>query len=246
MNNGMIGLVDVSAADVDAARDFYTGLFGWTWRLDLDPGGSYVYADVDGLPVAGVRPRKPDEPSAWTVYLSTEDTRLAAEAAASRGGKVLHGPVVAQGQGVLAVVADPAGAVFGLWQQIGDWTVGHHRPGMVNWAELSTPEASVVDGFYVEAFGFSGTQIGDGDRYDYVIWSAGGAPGAGRLVAPPPAHWLPYFESGPGDVDRLADRAVATGGRVERPPADIPAGRVAVLSDPEGAKFAVIDPSRRP
>jgi predicted enzyme related to lactoylglutathione lyase len=78
----------------------------------------------------------------------------------------------------------------------------------------------------------------------YTEWQIGEASVAGAMVMPPmvpaevPAYWLIYFAV--EDTDAAVAKATELGGSAMMPGMDTPAGRIAVLQDPQGAVFAVI------
>jgi hypothetical protein len=82
------------------------------------------------------------------------------------------------------------------------------------------------------------------DGGEYVEWQVGGRSIAGGTAMgsmyPPqvPPHWLVYFAV--ANADETLKKAQELGARVMAPAMDIPQGRFAVLSDPQGAAFAII------
>lgn len=118
------------------------------------------------------------------------------------------------------------------------------------WYELMTDDAKAAKGFYSEVIGWK-TQDwegGDPDR-PYSMWIVGERPVGGLMVLPEeakevgaPPHWLAYTNV--DDVDATANRTEKLGGRTLQPGFDIPeVGRIAILSDPQGAVFAVLKPA---
>lgn len=99
-------------------QEFYADLFGWEFVPGPDQLGPYVRALIDGKEVAGIGQLPPDRhlPVAWTTYLATDDADVTAEAIRSCGGTVGVGPLDAADAGRMAIVSDPSGAVFGIWQ----------------------------------------------------------------------------------------------------------------------------------
>ncbi|WP_427153802.1 VOC family protein [Streptomyces sp. TRM70308] len=178
---------DAMVADLAAAKRFYGGLFGWTFE-DAAPGpGSYAAARAGERRVAGLMQKTDGRmPTVWTVYLATPDAEATAGRVRAAGGQVITEPrAVGTGPaGVMAVAADPGGAVFGLWQP------GAHRgfealgePGAYRWVDLFTRHPRAVDAFYPEVFG-------------YRALSQPGEPGdSGGPDAPP----RPGAPGGPGD-----------------------------------------------
>jgi predicted enzyme related to lactoylglutathione lyase len=241
---------DVLAPDVDAARRFYAGVFGWTFRPEY---GDYVMCSVEGSVVAGISPLPPADsgvpaPAAWSIYLSNGDVNAAAATVERLGGKITMGPVDVPDNGRMLFALDPTGAAFGAWQP------GRHtgaqlfgEPGALCWAELNTTAPSVADAFYAGLFGYRQEQIGDGSTFDYSAWTVpGGETVCGRLAMTAewhgiPPHWMVYFTV--ADTDAAADRVVDCGGSVRQGPFDSPHGRIAVIADPGGAVLSIIDPT---
>ncbi|RCV53975.1 VOC family protein [Marinitenerispora sediminis] len=247
---GVPSLVDVTFTDREASKDFYRELLGWRFDDALDPSGTYTYAVRDGDVVAGLRPAPPDQPPAWTLYLGVADVAAAAERVGELGGQVFFRNDV-PGQGSVLIGSDPGGAVFGLWRPESGAGLRRGEPGTLTWAELRTPEGERSDAFYQGLLGHTAQQIGDGAAYDYAVYSVAERPVLGRhrvgeqdLGGAPP-HWMVYFAVDPAvGTDALVERAAKLGGGVLAEPADIPAGRFAVVTDPAGAAFALVDESR--
>lgn len=231
------------------ARDFYGALFGWEFEPGPGGLGGYAFAVLDGRRVAGIgqAPADPYRPVAWTTVLAADDVDQAAEAVHACGGTVGVGPLSTGDEGRLAMAADPAGAVFGIWQSerlAGADLAG--VPGAVAWSELWTAETALIAKFYEVVFGLDAERSRGGEP-DRVVLTAGRRPVAGvrgmgsRLPRDRGAHWLTYFAT--DDPDRTVTRATALGARVVDPPGDSRYGRMATLIDPEGAAFALIAPA---
>ncbi|MFE0156414.1 hypothetical protein ACFWY5_55440 [Nonomuraea sp. NPDC059007] len=241
--SGAPALVDIATANRAATCDFYSGLFGWTYV----PAGDYVYAELDGDVVAGVRD---GEQAVWTLYVHAGAVETAAKGIEEAGGQIVFGPHLAPGQGEALVAADPAGAVFGLWRADGPGGFGGFgvgRPGTLTWAELRTIDGGRIDAFYGRLFGYEQRQIGDGRHFDYTVWSAGGQTRLGRhadksYVLP---YWLVYFAVDPAvGTDATVVRVTDLGGSVIGDPIDVSTGRMALVADVSGAVFALIDDAR--
>jgi predicted enzyme related to lactoylglutathione lyase len=201
---------------------------------------------VEGLNVAGIGPLMAEgQPPAWTTYVNVADATATAASVATAGGTVLAGPMDVMDKGRLALVADPTGAVLGLWQP------GRHpgadlvnEPGSLVWNELTTRDTGRAKAFYAEVFGWGEETHPMGEVAAYTEWKLGERAVGGMLEPPPgappglPPCWLAYF--GVGDCDQAVATAAALGATVLQPPFDIPPGRMAVLADPHGATFAVL------
>jgi predicted enzyme related to lactoylglutathione lyase len=184
-------------------------------------------------------------PSVWSTYIATADAAETAKKVSEAGGTVMLAPFQVMEQGTMAVFADPTGAVFCIWQP--DAHKGAelvNQPVSLSWNELATRDMTAAKAFYSKVFGWTpkGNPMPDGG--EYVEWQLNGKPVGGGLTMgsmyPPqtPPHWLVYFAV--QNTDDTVKRAPELGGNVLAPAVDIPQGRFAVLADPEGAPFAVI------
>jgi predicted enzyme related to lactoylglutathione lyase len=244
--------LDVSLPDLEAGKRFYGELFGWTFGEDSGARyGHYTEAYSDGKRVAGLAAKQDGRmPTAWGIYFATADAAALSRKITDAGGRMVREPMPVGPFGTMALGADPGGAVFGLWQAGDD--VGFEKqglPGSFCWTEVYTRDKESVDAFYESVFGFQGTDLPD-DSVDFRMWSPAGAqPGeataiGGRSVITDafpvemPGHFLSYFSV--SDCDRTAAEVSRLGGRVTAPPFDITYGRMAVLSDNQGASFAVL------
>jgi predicted enzyme related to lactoylglutathione lyase len=254
--SGSVCWVDVSSTDPVGSREFYSGLFGWTYQIDAYPGrGHYLTALCGGGPVAGLSgvAVQAGHPAAWTLYLASADVMRAAQVFGRWGGRVLLGPTDVAGQGRVLIGVDPTGAVIGFWQPARPWMFRRVGPGSLYWAELDTWDGARADAFFADLFGYQQRQIGDGIEVDYTTWARDGKTMLGRLGmhdgwANPDcaAHWMLHFAVDPQvGTDAAAHRVVALGGRVDIDPYDTELGRIARVTDPSGAAFALIDPTDR-
>jgi predicted enzyme related to lactoylglutathione lyase len=233
-----------------ATQEFYGSLFGWEFVPGPQPLGPYVRALLGGRDVAGIGQLPPDRqlPIAWTPYLASDDIDLTAESVRLCGGTVGVGPLDAGAAGRLVIGSDPSGAVFGVWQaaaHLGTSVAG--VPGTPAWHELLTFETVSVTKFYETVFGCEGEPVVSAD-FDYVTLHSGGRPVAGlhgvghALPRDRGPHWMTYFEV--ADATAATRLLVDLGGYVLQPPHDSPHGRVAMVADPEGARFALIENPR--
>jgi len=248
--------VDLSVPDVAGAVAFYSAVIGWTF-VDTGPDyGGYHIAQVDRSAAAGVGPiMQEGQPSAWTVYIASDDADATAKLIGEHGGSVLAGPMDIPGNGRMAIAADPTGGVFGVWQQTG--MIGSElvdEPGAFAWDEAALHDVEAGKRFYADVFGFRyfplGPEAGE-EMADYSVFAAPGGPddrpagGIGGLTHHPsgtPSHWLAYFAA--ADTDAAVAAAGDGDGRVLRSPEDTPWGRIAVVADPFGAAFGLIGPTR--
>jgi predicted enzyme related to lactoylglutathione lyase len=155
--------VDTAQPDPEAAVGFYGDLFGWEFedRLPLMPvggaGGVYFVAQLGGRDVAAIGSLPDGDPQTptWNTYISVDSADDAARRVESAGGRVLHEPFDVSDAGRMGVVADPAGAVFCVWQ------ANKHKgaqlvnvPGSWNWSNLNAGDLEGSKSFYGAVFGW--------------------------------------------------------------------------------------------
>lgn len=244
--------VDLATPDIEGAARFYGDLLGWDVPEQPNSAemGGYRRAQKNGKDVAGVMPLMQEgQPPAWSTYVSVADADATAAAVTANGGTQVAEPMDVMDLGRMAVFTDPTGAFFGIWQPgtfIGAERV--NEPGTVGWNELSTRDTAAAKQFYGAVFGW-GYDDEPSDRVGtYTIWKVGEAMVAGMLdmnalgmPAEIPPNWLVYF--GVEDADAAVEKVQSGGGSVMNGPIDIPVGRFAVVADPFGAVFAVMQPS---
>ena len=251
---GSVCWAAVSSTDPAVSRNFYAGLFGWTYQVDRNPGrGLYTTALYAGRPVAGLAAVPAGQPVTWTLYLASVNVTHTSEVFGQWGGQMLYGPADVPGQGRVLIGADPTGAVIGFWQPATPWMFHTAGPGALFWAELNTWEGARADALFANLFGYRQQQIGDGIEMDYTTWSRGEQIMLGRLqlnedwAAPDTtAHWMLHFAVDPQTgTDAAVNRVLELGGGVDIDPYDSELGRIARVVDPCGAAFALIDPATR-
>jgi uncharacterized protein len=240
--------VELGTPDIDAAAAFYGALFGW--EIPEQPNsaqlGGYRRAKKNGKDVAGVAPLMQEgQPPAWSTYVSVADAAATLAAVGEAGGHVIVEAMDVVGLGTMAVFTDPTGAACGIWQP---GTFGGaelvNEPGALAWNELGTRDPAEAKAFYSAVFGWEIEDHDMGEMGTYTEWkvdgnSAGGMMDvSGRLPDEIPAHWLSYFAV--ENTDAAVETAKSSGGGVSFGPIDIPAGRFAIVTDPHGAAFAVI------
>lgn len=257
--------VDASVPDPEADLAFYRGLFGWEFEDAMPPGspGHYFMGRLGGREVAGVGsiPESAPPVANWNTYVWVESADESAAAAAAAGGQVLMAPFDVPGAGRLAVFADPAGAVLGVWQpgeHRGARVVNEH--GALNFNTLATTDPDGAKAFYGAVFGWRTLDLPSGDMWTlpgYGDHLEAQTPGLraqmAQMGAPEgfvdvvaalnaidpagemPVHWSVTFMV--DDVDATAATARELGGQVVNGPFDAPWTRLALLGDPQGATF---------
>lgn len=241
--------VDVSSPDLDKSRAFYNGLFGWDAQTVPDPqAGGYTMFFLDGKMVGAAGPTfGPDQHPAWATYVCSADADATTQAVKDAGGQVLMGPMDVMGQGRMAVFQDPTGAHISIWQpQAHRGAELVNEPGSFCWSELYTRNVPAATEFYKKVFAW-GTEETAFSGGTYTLFQvdgrsiAGGMDMSSLLPESVPPHWLTYFT-----VNNTADtaaRATELGGTVVAGPQETPMGPFAVIQDPVGAAFAIIQVS---
>ena len=239
--------VDLATSDAGAAGEFYGKLFGWKLEVNPDPQyGGYAMAKIDGKDVAGIGPvMDPNQPTAWSLYIGTDDIAELSRKVEAAGGKVVAPAFDVGDQGKMAVFQDPSGAFISGWQpsRMGGFTSG--AANGFGWAELNARGVEKATPFYTAVFGWTtkATPMGEG-MGDYTEFLGNGESILGAMETPPmvpaevPSYWLVYFSV--ADVDASFKRALELGAREMLPPADYPGGRFAILGDPQGAAFGIL------
>ncbi len=236
---------ELETSDAAGAKQFYRSLFGWEYQ-DNPMGEEMVYTMVQlrGKNLGALyQDSKPGVPPHWTSYVRVPSADESASQAKTLGGTVIAEPFDVMEHGRMAVLQDPTGAVFCVWQQRqhhGAQIVG--EPGAFCWHELMTKDLQAAKTFYTGLFMWS-TKKNDSVDY-YTEFQAGGKSFAGMMAITPemgdvPPNWLPYLMV--DDCDATVAKAQQLGGAAHVPGKDIPGvGRIAVLADPQGAAFAII------
>jgi uncharacterized protein len=258
--------IDASEPDPEGALPFYRDLFGWEFE-DVMPDGSdgkYLIGRVRGGDVAalGSIPEGAPPTARWNTYIWVDDADETADRARQAGGTVLTDPFDVMDAGRMAVIADPEGAAFCVWQaknHNGAKVVNEH--GSLNFNGLATRDQGRAEAFYGAVFGWKALALPSG-----MMWALPGygdhleerSPGLRQQMAQmgapegfidvvaavnpiaeddsgTPAHWTVTF--GVDDADATAVKAAALGGEVVSGPVDAPWTRSAVIEDPQGATF---------
>jgi predicted enzyme related to lactoylglutathione lyase len=244
--------------DIEASEAFYRELFGWEMPELPNSAelGGYRRAKKGGKDAAGVSPRmQAGQPTVWATYVSVDDAEATLAKITEAGGELVTEPMDVAGLGTMCVFTDPAGAVCGVWQP-GTFAGAElvNEPGAFGWNELNTRETAGAKEFYGKVFGWTYEEEASERVGTYTVWKAGDAMVAGMIdvnaieaahdVELPreiPPNWLVYFTV--EDADAAVAKVQSGGGDIRFGPIDIPVGRFAVVADPHGAVFAVMQPS---
>ncbi|MEA2295211.1 MAG: uncharacterized protein QOE86_2850 [Solirubrobacteraceae bacterium] len=260
---GTFSWVELATSDAEAAKRFYAELFGWEYDDNaVGDGMVYSMARRGGHHVGGLF-TSDQSPPHWTSYVAVKSAEDTAKHAGDTGGTVLSGPFDVMDAGRMAVLQDPQGAVFAVWEakdHIGAGLV--NAPGALTWNDLMTSDVAGAAKFYCDLFGWEVAAVDPdgtpsaGDQEAETEGDDGDGPPAAERVSirngdrlnggiatlpeamgEAPAHWIPYFAV--EDAAPAARRIGELGGRVVVEPMDIPAGKLAVAQDPQGALFAI-------
>lgn len=238
--------VDVSSPDLDKSRAFYRALFGWDAQVAPDPqAGGYTLFYLNGKMVAGGGPTfSPDQHPVWATYVCSADADTTVQAANDAGGQVLMGPMDVMGQGRIAVLVDPTGAHVSIWQpQAHRGAELVNEPGSFCWNELYTRDMPTAREFYQKVFGW-GIEETEFSGGAYTLFQvegrniAGGLDMSSMLPDSVPPHWLVYFTV--TNTAETVAKAKELGATILAGPQETPMGPMAVIDDPVGAAFAVI------
>jgi len=234
--------VDLAVPDVPAATEFYAAVLGWTFTDSGEEYGHYQVCQRDGRAAAGIGPLQDEgQPPAWTTYLASGAVEATAKMITESGGTLLAGPFDVPSSGRLCIALDPQRASFGVWQGAEDIGVEiYNEPGALVWSEAALPDAEAGRRFYATVFGYTYQPV-DGAGPDYMTFHRDGDPlgGIGGMDDSPlgtQPHWMTYFMATDTDVAMAA--ATERGAAVLAGPVDTPYGRMATITDPQGATFA--------
>ena len=242
---GTFSWADVTTSDQDAAKAFYTGLFGWEADdLPVDENTVYSMMKVDGKAVAAISPQQAAQaeagvPPMWNNYVSVTSADEAAEKATSLGGTVHAPPFDVMDAGRMAVIQDPQGAFFMVWEpreSIGAELV--NEPGALCWNELAAPDMDAASTFYGELFGWTFAPMENSPSRYLVITNGDRTNGGIREPQEgEPPNWSPYFAV--DDIDAALATVGELGGTKLMDPIDIGIAKISPVRDPQGAIFQV-------
>jgi uncharacterized protein len=241
--------LELGTTDRNAGKNFYSKLFGWTTEdVPMGPDMAYTLFRSNGNDVAGAYELMKEQldahvPPHWMLYLKVESADASAAKAIQLGAQQIIPPSDIPNIGRFAVIQDPTGAAISIFEP------GRHRGitgyGDINvlcWADLNTADPQKASRFYADWLGWNYETGKDG--YRHIINGTaqedmiGGIPA--EMHAPPgtPAHWMCYFHV--ADSKATAATAIQLGASAIMPPDLMPdVGVIGVLSDPQGAVFAL-------
>lgn len=247
---GKVIWLDLITPDLAGAKRFYGELFGWTFQ-DVSKGRTpYCVASLNGSPLGGlvqraVEPGERKQP-AWLTFLSVADVEQAERTALANGGKILSEPRSYPQRGRQAVFADPQGAVFAVLQSSsGDPADELAEPGQWIWSSLLAGDPDKDAAFYQAVFDYQVfDQIRD-DGVEHVLLASNDYARASVNALPPGSsgihpHWLNFVRV--VDTADSVAKVKALGGQVlVAPHLDRHGGSIAVVADPSGAPFGLLE-----
>jgi uncharacterized protein len=239
---GTFSWPELGTTDQNAAKKFYGELFSWTFTDNpMSDTETYTIFQKNGKDVGALYTQRKDQqqmgvPPNWGAYVTVTNADQSAEQAKKLGAKVLMEPFDVMAHGRMAVLQDPTGAVFTVW------------PGALAWTELYTTDPAKATTFYSGLLGWKAETM-PMPQGDYTIFKRADGPSAGGMTQMPnemkgtPPYWLSYFAV--DDAQAVVTKTGQLGGSTLMPATPIPnVGTIAILKDPQGAAFAVIQPPR--
>jgi predicted enzyme related to lactoylglutathione lyase len=238
---------DLTTTDIEGAKSFYSSLFGWNYdAMPMSPDMTYYMATVNGDTVAGLAQQPPEMagmPPVWGTYIAVDSADTTATKVVEAGGSLLFPPDDVPGAGRMLIAKDNRGTVIGFWEakgHIGSRVVGD--PGAIIWNELQVDDVAAALPFYKTVVGLESETAPFGDMGDYTQFMLNGKSVAGawkKTMPEEPNNWAVYFSV--TDTDATVTKTQKLGGKVIAPAFNIPeVGRMAVLSDPQGAVFCIL------
>lgn len=238
---GTFSWVDLATNDAAGAKRFYSELFGWEAEdVPVPDSAPYTMLRLDGDDVAALYEPGDGRPPHWFCYVAVEDADATATKARGLGATVMADPFDVMDAGRMAALADPTGAAFGIWQA--GQSIGATRvndPGCLTWCDLATPDPAAAQAFYEGLFGWTFETMDTGGGPPYAVISNRGNSQAGMRPTQDgePPNWMPYF------TVESVEGSLATSGRQPMfGPVEVPGGgRIAALTDPQDAVFALFE-----
>ncbi|HQX23553.1 MAG TPA: VOC family protein [Pseudomonadota bacterium] len=243
--------VELATTDVAAARAFWRALMAWTLVDVAQPdGGTYTRFQLDGRDVGGCHrmdaaQRAHGTAPHWNVHFAVEDIDARCAIAEAEGGRVLAGPFEVGTLGRAAVLIDPEGAGFRLWQPRSHPGAGAvHEDRAVGWIELASHDTAIAAAFYSRLLGWTLRERPHPVAGTYRTWAVnrydwGGMLPIGANPGNTAAHWAVYWRV--GDCTVAAARVAELGGKILSGPVDTPGmGRIVSMQDPTGVRCHLI------
>ncbi len=235
--------------DIAKAQGFFGELFDWSTQDVPMPQGAYSMIAAAGKTIGGYLPTPTGAPPAahWISHLQVADAKATSDKVRALGGKVAKEAFKVGDFGTMAIVVDPHGAAFALWQPVKAEEQPQPTNGSFVWNELFSKDPAASVAFYAAIGGFEEDRMEMPGMGTYHLLKSGGVPRAGimKQMMTDQAHaWLPYVQV--ASADTSADRAKRLGASVIVPPTDIPnVGRFSIFADPQGSPLGILQPAGR-
>jgi predicted enzyme related to lactoylglutathione lyase len=230
--------------DIAKAQGFFGELFNWGVKNVPMPGGDYAMISIGDRTIGGymVTPEGAPPEAHWLSHLGVADARATAKQIESLGGKLLKAPFQVGEFGTMAVVADPHGGPFALWQPAKQEPQPAPADNTFCWNELASKDPAKSVEFYTKVGGFTAKAQDMGPMGTYHVLETDGEPVCGimkQMMPQQPHAWLPYVAV--ANTDATAEKAKKLGATIVVPPTDIPnVGRFSVLVDPQGSALGIL------
>lgn len=247
---GTFSWADFFSTDVAKSKDFLKSLFGWTSE-DMPTGEGrpdYTMFSLEGKYIAGgSQAFAPGMPSFWSSYISVDNVDEIAAKAEKLGAKIMMPPMDVLDSGRMASIIDPTGATVSLWQpksHIGASVV--NKAGAMSWNELYTTDVEKAKTFFAELLGWT-YETDDKSRYTTILNNGrmnGGIFALTPEMAEMPPCWVVYFTV--ENLEQAVEKVTDLGGKIYMPPKIISAGKIAMVADPTGASFMLIEMNETP
>jgi predicted enzyme related to lactoylglutathione lyase len=246
---GELCWTDLGTPDFAGAKKFYRSIFGWTAKdLPMGPGFHYSMMLIKGEKVCLLyamsdEQRKAKISPSWLPYVSVASVAVTVNKARAAGGKIVMKPTKVM-EGSVAIIRDPTGAAIGLWKAGSHYgaTIGD-MPGTVCWQDLNTPKPGIAATFYEKVFGWKWAAKDFGGN-EYATFMLGKQAECGMWPTPlkgVPPSWVTHWQV--ADGAKTVAKVKRLGGRVVKGITAIPGVcRFAILKDPTGAVFGILQP----
>lgn len=244
--------VELCSHDIKSAKDFYQSIMNWQYdTMPMPDGSDYTMMKVKDTFIAGGYQlseefKSQGVPPHWASYILVDDADATAKKAKSLGATLLREPFDVSDMGRMAVLSDPTGAVFYLWQpkKTGE-SLSNKTPGNFGWNELATNDTKKAGEFYGKLFGWELNAEEVAPRKIYTTFTKNEKPIGGMLAlteewkgAPP--HWGVYFSV--ANLDKAIEAIKQNAGMILYDPISIPeVGRFTGAQDPQGVHFSLIE-----
>lgn len=243
------GWVEMGAENLNKAKQFYETIFGWTGEIaNINSPMPYAVMKTQGKVTAGIyqlteEMKMKNIPPHWLTYIYVNNVNNTLELAVKSGGKIMQPAFDVERVGRIAVVSDPSGAVFAIWEadeNAMEMASGKFAPC---WYELGAKDIKICEKFYADVFGWNARKD-NSMGMEYVIFSVNETMIGGMYQIPEemkefPSIWCIYFEV--ADFDKTSEFAVSKGAKIMGLVMEYEKiGKFAYLQDPQGAVFAII------